>query len=81
MSSLTNRSVEEIANEYNGQGYGTFKKAVADVVINELEILQNKVNEIKKSGMIEKVLEDGANKARYLARKKLSKVYRKIGIN
>ena len=50
-------------------------------VINELETLQNKVNEIKKSGMIEKVLEDGANKARYLARKKLSKVYRKIGIN
>ena len=81
MSSLTQRSVEDIANEYNGQGYGTFKKAVADVVINELETLQNKVNEIKKSGMIEKVLEDGANKARYLARKKLSKVYRKIGIN
>ena len=81
MSSLTQRSVEDIANEYNGQGYGTFKKAVADVVISELETLQNKVNEIKKSGIIEKVLEDGANKARYLARKKLSKVYRKIGIN
>lgn len=81
MSSLTQRSVEDIAIEYNGQGYGTFKKAVADVVISELETLQNKVNEIKKSGIIEKVLEDGANKARYLARKKLSKVYRKIGIN
>ena len=81
MSSLTNRTVDDIANEYNGQGYGTFKKAVADVVIKELEELQEKVNEIKKSGIIEKVLEDGASKAKYLARKKLSKVYRKIGIN
>ena len=81
MSSLTDRSIEDLVNEYNGQGYGTFKKSVADVVISELETLQNKVNEIKKSGLIEKVLEDGANKARYLARKKLNKVYRKIGIN
>lgn len=81
MSSLTGRNVEEIAREYDGQGYGTFKKAVADVVINELETLQNKVNEIKASGLIEKVLEEGANKARYLARKKLNKVYRKIGIH
>ena len=81
MSSLTGRNVEEIAREYDGQGYGTFKKAVADVVINELETLQNKVNEIKASGLIEKVLEEGANKARYLARTKLNKVYRKIGIH
>ena len=81
MSSLTGRNVEEIAREYDGQGYGTFKKAVADVVINELETLQNTVNEIKASGLLEKVLEEGANKARYLARKKLNKVYRKIGIH
>jgi tryptophanyl-tRNA synthetase len=81
MSSLSGRSIEDISNEYNGRGYGEFKKAVADVVISELEVLQAKVNEIKKSGIIEKVLEDGASKAKYLARKKLNKVYRKIGIH
>ena len=81
MSSLSGRSIEDIANEYNGRGYGEFKKAVADVVISELEVLQAKVNEIKKSGIIEKVLEDGASKAKCLARKKLNKVYRKIGIH
>ena len=80
MSALTNESVEDIAARYNGLGYGTFKKAVADVVCKELEALQNKVKEIQASGIIDKVLEDGANKASYYARKKLSKVYRKVGL-
>ena len=81
MSCLSNRTIEDIANEYNGKGYGDFKKAVAEVVINELETLQSRVNEIKSSGIIDKVLEEGADKAKYLARKKLNKVYRKIGIH
>ena len=80
MSALTNKDVNELASQYNGQGYGTFKKAVADVVCEELEKLQQKVKEIQASGIIDKVLEDGANKASYYARKKLSKVYRKVGL-
>ena len=37
MSALTNEPVDEIAARFDGQGYGTFKKAVADVVCKELE--------------------------------------------
>ena len=80
MSALTNEDVDSIAKRYDGQGYGTFKKAVADVVVAELEVLQEKVKEIQKSGIIDKVLEEGALKASYVARKKLSKVYRKVGL-
>ena len=81
MSVLTNESIESLVERFNGHGYGTFKKAVADVVCEELGELQRKVKEIQSSGIIEKVLEDGAMKASYVARKKLSKVYRKMGIN
>ena len=80
MSALTNEPVEEIAARFDGQGYGTFKKAVADVVCKELEELQNKVKEIQKSGIIDEVLKNGAERASYHARKKLSKVYRKVGL-
>jgi len=80
MSVLSNRPIESLVEEYNGQGYGTFKKAVADVVCDELTKLQEKVKEIQASGIIDKVLEEGAQKASYFARKKLSKVYRKIGL-
>ena len=80
MSALTNRSISDLENEFKDCNYGTFKKAVADVVCNELEALQNKVKEIKNSGIIDKVLEEGAAKASIVARKKLAKVYRKVGL-
>lgn len=80
MSALTGEGVESIASRFDGQGYGTFKKAVADTVCTELEALQQKVKEIQASGIIDKVLEEGAEKASYYARRKLSKVYRKIGL-
>ncbi|MEG0240176.1 tryptophan--tRNA ligase [Anaerorhabdus sp.] len=80
MSSLTGISIDELVKQFENSGYGDFKKAVADVVVSELEKIQSKYNEIMKSGEIEKVLEDGANKARLMAHKKLVKVQKKIGI-
>ena len=80
LSCLTSTPIEQLVDKYNGQGYGTFKKAVADVVCNELEHLQQKVKEIQESKIIDKVLEEGAMKASYVARKKLAKVYRKVGL-
>lgn len=80
MSALTGDDVNVIASKYDGEGYGTFKKAVADVVCKELGELQEKVKSIQSSGIIDKVLEEGAMKASHYARKKLSKVYRKIGL-
>ena len=80
MSSLTGRDVNEIAKEYENGGYGNFKKAVAEVVINELSSLQEKVNKIKASGIIDEILEKGATSAREIADKKVDEVYRKIGI-
>lgn len=80
MSELTGRSIESIQKEYATAGYGTFKKAVADVVCAELEILQKKVEEIKNSQLIDQILMDGANKARKIAQETLSTVYQKIGL-
>ena len=79
-SSLSGKSIEELEKEYNGLGYGDFKKEVADIVCNFLKDLQTKVATIQASKIIDDVLLEGANKATYVARKKLSKVYRKVGL-
>ena len=42
-SELSNQSVDEITKIYRHQGYGTFKKAVAECVVNTLKQLQEKV--------------------------------------
>ena len=79
-SSLSGKSIEELEQQYNGLGYGDFKKEVADIVCNFLKDLQTKVATIQASKIIDDVLLEGATKATYVARKKLSKVYRKVGL-
>lgn len=79
-SSLTNRSMQDIADEFKDEGYGKLKAYVADVVCNELEKIQTRYKEILESKQIENVLAEGAEKASYMAKKKLAKVEKKIGL-
>lgn len=80
LSVLQNQSISELEEQYRHEGYGTFKKAVADAVVTELFELQQKVKEIQQSGIIDEILQDGAAKASTLAGRKLQKVYRKVGL-
>lgn len=81
MSSLSNdRPFGDIEQEFKGKGYGDFKKAVAEVVCNKLEEIQTRYNEITNSDLIEKTLNEGANKARAIASKKLDLVQKKLGM-
>ena len=80
-SAISGESIDSIVARYEGKGYGEFKKEVADVVCNEIQKLQNEYKRVIESGIIEKVLEDGANKAQRIARKKLNKVQRKLGLD
>ena len=80
LSSLNNESIESITTRYQGQGYGTFKKEVADVVCATLEKIQTSYIEIKTSNILEQVLSEGAKKASVIAAHKLHEVQEKIGI-
>ena len=81
LSSLSNeRSFEDIEKEFEGKGYGDFKKAVADAVCAKLEEIQTRYNEILNSDLIETTLASGAKKARALAEKKLNQVQKAIGM-
>lgn len=80
MSSLSGEAIETIVERFAGKGYGEFKSAVADVVCAELERIQARYNEIINSTLIEETLAEGAVKAQRLARRKLEKVQRKIGL-
>ena len=79
-SVMTGKGFDEIEKEFDGQGYGTFKTAVAQSVIDTLKPVQDEYNRIlADKAYLEGVLKDGAEKARYQANKVLSKVYRKVG--
>ena len=81
LSSLSNeRSFEDIEKEFEGKGYGDFKKAVADAVCAKLEEIQTRYNEIINSDLIETTLANGAKKASAIASEKLDKVQKAIGM-
>lgn len=80
MSCCSSQPIEEIVKEYNGKGYGEFKKAVADSVVNILKPIQEKYQEYINSPYIDEVLNQGREKASYFAGKMVSKVKRKMGL-
>ena len=79
-ASLKEISIEEAEKEFAGSRYGDFKKAVADVVVNELEGFQKKYREILESKAYEKVLIEGAKRANEVANKTLDRVKNAVGL-
>ena len=79
-SCFTGKTMEEIEREFEGKGYGDFKLAVGEVCADGLAPLQQRYNTLMSDrSYMEGVLATNADHAAYLARKMLSKVYRKVG--
>ncbi len=78
-SVLTGEPVESIVSRYEGKGYGELKKEIGQTVFDFLTDLQARYNEILTSGKVDEVLKEGAEKASFIANKKIRKVYKKIG--
>ncbi len=76
----TNKSIETIEDEFAGRGYGEFKKAVGEALVEFLEPFRTRYNEIRPNEpYLLDVLRKGAEQARRVANKTLQKVYKKIG--
>ena len=61
--------------------YSDFKEDLGQLISESIRPIRTKYNEIiSDKDYLNKVLSEGAEKASYLARKTLSKVYRKIGL-
>ena len=79
-SCVTGKSDAEIEAEFEGKGYGDFKVAVGEAVAAELAPIQEKYKRyLSDKAYLEQVMKSNSEKAAYLARKTLSKVYRKVG--
>ncbi|MBU1179113.1 tryptophan--tRNA ligase [Patescibacteria group bacterium] len=69
----------DIETKYEGKGYAEFKKDLAELVIEKLEPIQEKYNKLPESE-IDKILQDGAEKIRPMAEKKIKEVKEVIGL-
>jgi len=72
---------DEVVTAFEGKGYKEFKEYVAETIIEELEPIQKKVNELlTHKDALEEIYRNGAAKANYMATRTLRKMQKKIGL-
>ena len=79
-SCVTGKSNDEIAAEFDGKGYGEFKEAVGETVIETLKPIQERYNRIfAENDYLTEMYKKGAEVAEKVANKTLYKVMKKVG--
>ncbi len=79
-SACTGRNYEQIESEFAGKGYGDFKSAVAEAVVEELRPLREEYEKlIKDKAYLSECAEKGAEKAARIANRTVARCMKKIG--
>ncbi|MEE1278053.1 MAG: tryptophan--tRNA ligase [Acutalibacteraceae bacterium] len=79
-SAVTGKTADEIALEFEGKGYGDFKTAVGEAVVEELRPIRERYDTfISDKKQLEDIYKQGAERAFYTARKTASKAMKKVG--
>lgn len=79
-SILGGKSISEIEALYEGKGYGDFKGDLADVVVNFFKPIQEKYYDLLESSELDRILDEGAEKANLVAAKTLKKMENAMGL-
>ena len=80
-AAVTGKSFEEIEREFEGRGYGAFKPAVGEAVIETLRPIREEAQKIMKDkSYLSELCRDGAERASHIAERTLRKVCKKVGL-
>ena len=80
-AACTGKTFDQIEAEFEGKGYGAFKPAVGEAVIETLRPIREEAERIiADKAYLQQVYTDGAMRASAVARRTLRKVYRKVGL-
>ena len=79
---VTGESVEQVLARFAGQGFGAFKPALADVLVELLRPLRTRLEELRSNtAELDKILSDGAERASALAAPTLAAAYNAVGLS
>jgi len=73
-------SIADVEKKFSGQGYGVFKKELAELCVDSLRPIKEKFGEIRQSDELLLALRDGAERANAIAVPVLARVKEKIGL-
>ncbi len=79
-AAVTGQTPNQITAEFEGKGYGDFKKTVGEAVVEELRPIREKYEAlIADKAYLNQIYQEGADKAAKVAGRTLGKVMKKIG--
>lgn len=78
-SQFSDLTPTEVTEKFAGKGYREFKEELGNLVSANLLPLQQRYQELRANGELEKILEKGAHKAYAISHPKLWSVYDKVG--
>lgn len=79
-AALTGATIEELVSKYEGSGYGDFKASVANAITKHLAPIQERYYELLDSEELDRILDEGAEKANAIANKTLKKMENAMGL-
>ncbi|WP_129791412.1 tryptophan--tRNA ligase [Sphingosinicella sp. CPCC 101087] len=80
-AALTDRTPQSVVEEFAGKGFGAFKPALAELMIETLAPIRSRLEQFAADpGMLEKYLVDGSQRAAELASPTLEGAYRALGL-
>jgi tryptophanyl-tRNA synthetase len=78
---MTGKSVDEVLAEYGGAGFGTFKPALGEVMVEQLAPISARFNELRADReSLDAILARGASQAREMGRPTLTRTYDALGL-
>ena len=81
MAAVRGSSPEEVESSFNGSGYGAFKQAVADAVVEYLAPVRERYQALRsEEAELERILAEGAEKARAIAADTMLDVREAMGV-
>lgn len=80
-TAMSGKSIPSLEAEFAGKNYGQFKSALADLLIEQLApIRAAKARLLKNPAKVLSIFKSGGKKANKIASKKLTEVYKKVGL-
>ena len=79
-SAFSGKSIKEIEQNYDGQGYGGFKKDLVEITVDSLRPIRDRYLEIRPSQELKDVLQDGASRANEISERTMKRVRESLGL-
>jgi tryptophanyl-tRNA synthetase len=79
-SAFSGLAIPELEKKYAGAGYGSFKKELAEVVVDAIRPIRRRYEEIRGADELKTALREGAERAEEISRRTMARVKESFGL-